>query len=360
MQPLVSIVCTIYNAEHYIDEAIQSILNQTYTHWELLLYNDGSTDSTASVLENYRKDSRIRIFNVADNIGVYASRKFLYQQCLGKYIAVIDADDISVKSRIQKQVNYLEQHTDINAVGGHKICFDETEGSWYFKKYPTNGHYLKAAMLFRNEIDQPTIMLRKDVVLASILQVESSIISQTSSQMAEDYNLFWKLITKNFKILNLNAILIYYRIHTQQISFYSKSESRKAFTLAMWQTKFNYFELIIPDEDLIFFAEFIMGKFSLSKNDFSIINSTLNTYSKAVNAKSGFGSKYVQAAFLPWRLKSITDANDIGRLAKIFKIIVLLLSTNIIATYHYIQQHLLPNLSYGLRNKRAYPLPIID
>ena len=109
-KPLVSVLMAVYNGEKYLLEAIESILNQTYTNFEFLIINDGSTDSTEEIILSY-SDQRIRYIKNEQNLKLIASLNKGLDLAKGKYIARMDADDISLPDRLEKQVNFLERNS---------------------------------------------------------------------------------------------------------------------------------------------------------------------------------------------------------------------------------------------------------
>src|SRR5690242_9380591 len=98
----------VYNASSYLREAIESILNQTYSNFEFIIINDGSTDNSLEIIRSYH-DPRISVVNNETNLGIIKTRNKGLKLAKGKYIANMDADDISLSSRLEKQVQYLEQ-----------------------------------------------------------------------------------------------------------------------------------------------------------------------------------------------------------------------------------------------------------
>ena len=124
--PLVTIAIPIYNAEKYLDYAICSCINQTYTNWELLLMCDGSTDNSLQIAESYAaKDARITVVNDCVNKGLVYRLNQSVQMANGKYYARMDADDIMGINRIEEQVNFLEDHSDIDLVGSSIMIIDD-------------------------------------------------------------------------------------------------------------------------------------------------------------------------------------------------------------------------------------------
>ena len=114
--PRVSVVMPAYNAEKYIGEAIDSILNQTFTDFEFIIIDDGSSDRTADIVKSY-SDPRIRLLANERNSGIVASLNRGIQKATGKYIARMDADDYSRLDRIKKQVDFLDNHPEVIALG---------------------------------------------------------------------------------------------------------------------------------------------------------------------------------------------------------------------------------------------------
>lgn len=121
-QPLVSVVMSVFNGERYVRDAIESILNQTYQNWEFIIINDGSKDSTESIIFQY-KDERIKYFS-HENIGLTRSLNRGIMEARGKYIARLDADDRSLPERLEKQVAFLEENQSFLLVGTYSYNVD--------------------------------------------------------------------------------------------------------------------------------------------------------------------------------------------------------------------------------------------
>ena len=120
MKPIVTVIMPVYNAEKYLEESIESILNQSFKDFELLVINDGSTDLSSRILDKYKlKDQRIRIINNEGNKGLPYTRDRGLKLAKGKYIALIDADDVSYKNRLEEQVNYLDFNKEIDIVSSN-------------------------------------------------------------------------------------------------------------------------------------------------------------------------------------------------------------------------------------------------
>ena len=124
-EALVSVIMPAYNGEAYIAEAIESIQNQTWKQWELIIIEDCSQDHTLSIIKQYLNDSRIKLYQNNRNMGIAGSRNKAIRISTGKYIAIQDDDDVSLPERLE-EVLFLEEHRETDAVAGYWMLTDET------------------------------------------------------------------------------------------------------------------------------------------------------------------------------------------------------------------------------------------
>ena len=208
--PLVSIILPCYNAEKYLQECISSILNQTYNKFELIIIDDGSTDTSYEIAES-NKDSRITILKNNSNTGIVSCLNASIKLTKGKYIARIDADDMMHRERLEKQVSFLEddKNKEIVLVGSNHFIIDSNSHNVSLKQFPITDSEIKACMLFQNPFSHPSVMIR-----TNILKKEKY---SNKFNHAEDYQLWFKLST-NYKMANIPEFLTYYRIHAQNTS----------------------------------------------------------------------------------------------------------------------------------------------
>ena len=205
--PLVSVIMPVYNSEKYLNEAIDSILNQTYKNIELIIIDDGSSDNSVKLIREY-KSSKIKFYQNEKNMGVSATRNKAIDLSKGKYIALLDSDDISPLYRIEKEVEFLEKNVDFGLVGGHYQRFKTNK---FFTRKKTIKHSLileenKVRVNFVGSFAASTVMFRTDIVKNNNLYFDSSL------KMAEDFDL-WRRISFFSKVTNLNELLLYYRLH---------------------------------------------------------------------------------------------------------------------------------------------------
>lgn len=212
-KPLVSILMPCYNAEKYVEESMNSILRQTYTNVEIIAINDCSTDRTKEILQVLAKgDSRITLVNNEKNLKLIETLNKGVSLCKGDYIARMDADDIALPTRIEKEVDFLERHKDHDIVSTLFYAFrSENPGKRDLHHSPLIDDELRAYMLFKSGICHPAVMIRKRVFTELGLKFESEYLH------VEDYALWSEAIYKT-KIANINEPLLLYRVHQSQVS----------------------------------------------------------------------------------------------------------------------------------------------
>ncbi len=207
-KPIISVIMAVYNAEKYLDEAIESILNQTFKCFELIIIDDASTDNSLKIIKNYgKKDKRIKILQNKENLYAAKSRNEGLIIAKGKYIAIQDADDISFENRLKTQYEYLEKNPDVFLVGAGAINIDKN-GKKIKKINPIiNQQQIKTLLTKHNCIYQPTIMFRNE-----------KIYYREKIYYSEDYDFYLFLISKNKLIANIKDPLIYYRVLETSVS----------------------------------------------------------------------------------------------------------------------------------------------
>lgn len=197
----------VFNGAPFLGEAIESILSQSYSDFELLIINDGSTDDSVEIIQSY-SDPRIRLIDNEYNMKLIDAVNKGLSLARGVYIARMDCDDISTSQRLKKQVDFMEHNTVVGVCGSWLVQFsDTTERVW---KAPTIDSEIRSEMLFNSAIFQPTVILRKHILDKYHLRYEYPF-------PAEDYAL-WLRIMERSEAANIPEILVRYRHHTGQIS----------------------------------------------------------------------------------------------------------------------------------------------
>lgn len=199
----VSVLMSVYNNEATADASIASIVNQTHTDWELILWDDASTDGTTEKLKSWAlRDSRIRLFSNAWNMGLAASLNLALAEAQGEYIARMDGDDVSLPERFHKQIAFLDSHPEYAIVGSACTLFDES-GDWGTRSGCNAPQ--KKDFLWGSQFVHPAVMMRRDALLA----VGGYRVCRDTVR-TEDYDLFMRLYAHGFTGYNLSEPLLRY------------------------------------------------------------------------------------------------------------------------------------------------------
>ena len=233
LRPYISVIMSVYNTkEEWLRLSIESILTQTYENFEFIIVLDAPTDNSEKIVEEYQNiDDRIIVIKNESNLGITKSLNKGLSIAKGDYIARMDSDDISVESRFEKQLNFMELNKKISAVGSYIANFGTgkiTIGSYQWRKRTEEE---KVRLLFGNAgIPHPTAFIRKSFL------TDNNIRYNEKYEKSQDFGL-WVDITKNGGyIYQLDKVLLLYRVSSTQISNANKSD----------QTKFH--DMIIKDQ----------------------------------------------------------------------------------------------------------------
>ena len=205
--PSVSIILVAFNEPEYlIEKAINSIIDQTYSDFEFLIVDESSEKETINLIkEKALTDKRIRIIRT-NKFGFFSnSLNSGFKEAKGNYIARMDPDDISHKSRIEMQVKFLKENPKYSVVGSSMIIIDKNGDEVSYRKYPNSLFNLRIWSLFRNPLAHPTVMMRRSIIDKGFLYDETF-------PKAEDLELWLRLMKNGFKIYNIDSFLLKYRI----------------------------------------------------------------------------------------------------------------------------------------------------
>lgn len=207
--PRISVIMSAYNSEKYLAEAIESILNQTFKDFEFIIINDGSTDNSLKIIRKYqKKDKRIKIMNNKNNLGLIKSLNKGLKIAKGKYIARMDADDISLPERFETQYGFLEKNNDIFLCGSGAIIIDKNGKEIALEKVPLYSEEIDKRLKKSNCLIHPSIMFRN----------EKKFFYREKAYYCEDYDLYLQMISQRRKIVNCPLPLLKYRITPDSIS----------------------------------------------------------------------------------------------------------------------------------------------
>jgi glycosyltransferase involved in cell wall biosynthesis len=214
-QPAVTVLMPLYNGEQYLREAIESILGQTFSEFELLVLDDGSTDAGPRIVKGYR-DPRIRLLSNDANLGIAATLNRGIRLANGRYIARMDCDDVSLPDRLRRQFDFMEGNPPVGVCGSRVRRIGAKKGIW---KVKAGDAAIRSRLLFENAMAHPSVMIRKSVLEEKSLRYDPSL------RCAQDYA-FWVEIARHSRLANLEQVLVLYRVHAAQISEAKKVEQR--------------------------------------------------------------------------------------------------------------------------------------
>ena len=202
--PRVSVVLCVYNQAAYVAEAIASILGQTLTDLELIVVDDGSTDSSPEVVRGFT-DPRVRYVRNERNLGHAGSLNRGVALARGRYLAIMDSDDISLPERLARQVDFLDAHPDVAMCGSWVETFGaRTE----VRRFPTEPAVLAVSLLLCCPFSTPTVMLRREAMLPEGFDPRG---------LAFDYA-YWVEVANRAPVANLPEVLLKYRLHAGQVT----------------------------------------------------------------------------------------------------------------------------------------------
>jgi glycosyltransferase involved in cell wall biosynthesis len=242
----------VYNAGLYLKEALDSILNQTYSNFEIHIFNDGSTDNSREIIISY-EDPRIIFHDSCENKGYVYHLNRGISLARGEYIARCDADDYCTPDRFQLQVEFLNHNLD------HGLCgsWMKTIGNDRIYKFAETHEEIVNAMINENPMAHPVVMIRKDVLKSNNIYYEQEYMP------AEDYKM-WATLMYHTKLYNIPKVLLHYRQHPEQIS-QRKAEQQKLNMVKIQVYQFQRLCSGLSDKDLQILESILLWKFNGSR-----------------------------------------------------------------------------------------------
>lgn len=215
--PTVSVLMPVYNAADFLSAAIESVLCQSYTDWELIVINDGSSDSSKAIISQCT-DSRIKYFENPRNLGLIETLNRGIDLSEGQFIARMDADDVSLPYRLQEQVEFLQKNNDFVMCGTNAYVIDNNDVETGRITNLSENADLQINLLFSDPFIHPSMLIRKDALVENKYDKDY--------KHVEDYEL-WCRLAKVGKIANLTKRLLKYRWHQTNISIIHSDEQEQ-------------------------------------------------------------------------------------------------------------------------------------
>ncbi|MGE0822389.1 MAG: glycosyltransferase family 2 protein [Candidatus Binatia bacterium] len=208
--PQVTVFIPVHNRERYVGDAIESVLGQNFDDFELLVIDDGSTDHTREIIRSYASDPRVRVIENPDNLGIPRTRNRGIELARGRYLALLDSDDVAHPSRLGMQVEFLDQHPDYALIGAWTGGMDNT-GQYHrrVRLLPVSAEEVRCRLLFQCCPAQSSIMARTAILRAYKYREDYAVSS--------DYDL-WIRLAGSHKLGSLPRVLVRSRMHQTQVT----------------------------------------------------------------------------------------------------------------------------------------------
>ncbi|MGH7848147.1 MAG: glycosyltransferase family 2 protein [Candidatus Binatia bacterium] len=218
--PKVSVLMPVYNGEHYLREAVESILTQTFADFEFIVINDGSTDKTAEILREYR-DPRIVALKHENNRGIVAALNYGLEVASGEFVARHDADDVSLPDRLRSQAAFINDHPEVVVLGSAYAVINEEGQQMLIARPPVTDTGIRWQMLFHNAFCHGAVMVRRQLLRQRGLSYDPA------ARHAEDYD-FWSKVLAFGAGRNLDEPLVKHRLHSARIGSVAAAEQQRA------------------------------------------------------------------------------------------------------------------------------------
>jgi glycosyltransferase involved in cell wall biosynthesis len=310
-EPLISVLMPVYNGEKFVAEAIESILNQSYTNFEFIIINDGSEDLTENIILSY-KDNRILYVKNEINIKLIKTLNKGIDLAKGEYIARMDADDISLPYRLKVQMDQINEHK-CNIVSSSYISINEySNKTGYHLGINADQNDLKFISMFFCPISHPTVLIEKNTLKKYYYKDDGNFTHM------EDYELWSRILKDNIKIKVTNKPLLFYRRSESNITELHKGESLLKHIKLAKQNQIEFLNEFLSDNVIFYF---------ISPNS---INSSIvlkSVYKEIICAKNKFIKnqfklKYATLTWLDYRILTSIVKCKISIKQKIFFLIL--------------------------------------
>jgi glycosyltransferase involved in cell wall biosynthesis len=255
--PEITVLMPVFNGEKYLKDAIESILRQTFTNFEFLIINDGSSDNTVSIIESYA-DARIHLIHNEKNLGLIASLNKGVELASGTYIARMDCDDISFPERLAKQLEVFKTNPDIDILATQMLLINSEgfkTGMWSGDTGIKSSEAIKRKLIKECCIAHPSVMVRSSLIRQYFYDAKQ--------KGAEDWDLWLRMASDGKNFFKINELLLKYRVHSLSATIV---RNQNGLYINRWKVLSNYCIQKIKKGHINFF-------------DFKVLCSAFSSYS---------------------------------------------------------------------------------
>ncbi len=293
---------SVYNGERYLNEAVDSILGQTFADFEFLIIDDASTDKTSEILRSY-DDPRIRVVTNEENLGLTKSLNKGLTLARGEYIARMDADDVSLPERLEAQVEFMEHNPHVCVCGSWvEIIGHNAGGTW---RYPTDGNEIQCRHLFECSIAHPSAVIKKEYLN------QSQLLYDITFKRSQDYDL-WVRISAVYPLANIGKVLLKHRIHPSAIGQHYSSEQKKSADRVRYQQLREFLGLTPTEDELRLHSSISSGEFEARGDYLNAVNQWLLTIRSANQERNYFDDSVLSAELAKRWYAACNKATNLG------------------------------------------------
>ncbi len=299
----------VYNAGKYLQEAITSVLDQEFKDFEFIIVDDGSTDFSLAIIKSF-DDDRIRVHKNHQNKGIVYSRNKGIELSHGKYIGMMDADDVALPDKFKKQIAFLDKNPDFGMIGSWAKLIDEyglvLKENWKLNAKPDK---IPGIMLFMNYFVQSAVVFRKEMLPRYAYK--------EGYEIVEDYKL-WLDILKRGKAWNLPEYLLHYRIHYKSATQSKEATVNQNLTM-VYEELFESLDIKASSEEMKMHHEFRTGRNKYDLSEFLSILVWLEKLYIQNKKLKRYPEKYFLSTLFNRILKAfkLTDGNCLKCFTKI-------------------------------------------
>jgi glycosyltransferase involved in cell wall biosynthesis len=301
--PKISVVMPVYKGDEYLSEAVDSILNQTFTDFEFIIICDDPTEKTRQILDKYKQsDSRINVC-YQEREGLVNSLNRGCSLARGEYIARMDADDISSSDRLEEQVKFMDQNPQVCVCGSWiEIIGYNAGGIW---KYPVENNEIQCKHLFNCSIAHPSSIIRKEHL------VQQNLLYDSAFRHCEDYDL-WVQISTFYPLANIDKVLLKHRIHPYAVGQQHSSDQFECADRVRYQQLREFLGLTPTEDELRLHSSISSGEFEARGDYLNAVNQWLLTIRSANQERNYFDDSVLSAELAKRWYAACNKATNLG------------------------------------------------